>query len=712
LTTRAVAGHLIAALATYVAVAPFLAPTLGVVEAPISAAQWLLVALSAAANVMVLTYHHLVPAHPKFTIVSWRRAILLIHIASGTLEFAAGLAALALGGHALAGVTMALVALLFHVPSALAQTPTVFGSRAIMRPSYLMAIGLHAWCAVQLWLHPTSLYWTVATFLLFNTYVWVRVFFYLLDKFGFFEGAKYTVAVLLAGLTTTPTVLGPTAMTTIAIGWAVFIAVHSAIFIRTRAELHDFIRERARDSAYSEGVRAMWDRSDAQTRSLAAEFFALLDTDADGHIEPDELEGVLARANVPTHAVRHFMESRGEGGRLPFDLFFAHLWPIPELRRAAREVVFTWSDERSDRDKAEFVFRRLDLDGDGHIDRRELDELLTEWSLPPGEVLRWTRRLGLRDDQDINFDVFLVQMRPLWRFIYYDVIEARHGSGDDLIQRVFAAWRDDSEVRTIAHDLRTSLVRRVDLLQAADDAFIAQLAACFVEEHADPGVVLFEEGGPGDEFFIIRSGRVRVHRGPETLAVLGEGDWLGEGALLSRSARSASAVVTAECVLYRASAASFDYLLERHPDLRAAMEKLHEERRVDRAGLALRADLLHRVPFLAGASEPLLRGLAERLVRLEADGVVLREGEPGDELFLISAGSVRIEREGELLTELPPGAFFGEGALLSHAARSATALAAPGTVLYALHRADFEWLAAQHPPAREQIAARHGDRRG
>jgi hypothetical protein len=126
-------------------------------------------------NVVTLGYHARYPPHPKFVILRARRITLRVHIAGGVLELAAGMIALATG-HVLAGVVMALAALVLQTPTALAQTSVVFGSRAIMRPAYLACTGIHAFCAAMLLAHPTSTYWTVATLLVLNVYVWTRIY--------------------------------------------------------------------------------------------------------------------------------------------------------------------------------------------------------------------------------------------------------------------------------------------------------------------------------------------------------------------------------------------------------------------------------------------------------------------------------------------------------------------------------------------------------
>ena len=689
--------------------------------AHLSPALWLLVVLSGLANIAVLFYHHFVPAHPKFLIVPWRRAMLMLHIVSGTLEYVAGITAIVIGTYGPAAVFaqglpggpgvvatfMAVTALLFHVPSALAQASGVFGSRAIMRPAYLLCIVLHAYTAVHLLLAPESLYWAIATFVLFNTYVWVRIYYFVLDKLNLFDDSKYTVAVLAAGLTTTPAVLGPEAMLVIGVSLGIFIVLHVAFFIRSPGELREFMREKARDSAYSDELRALW-RTDKDERELAQSFFRVVDRDSDGFITPDEVEAMLASSTLPVQAIRQFMEAKVEGGRLAFEPFYDHLWTIQELRQAAREVIFTHSGERSDHDKADFVFRLLDLDGNNVIDRVELQSLLTEWSMPPHEAQRWTRSLGIPDDEDISFTTFFSKMRPIWRFIYYDVIEARYGKREDILARVLTRWQDEDETRRVGVELRQTKLRGLSFLRSADDASLRDLAAAFVEQRAEPGVVLFTEGEPGEDFWLILSGEVEVRRGEERLATLGEGACLGEGALLADRPRSATAVVRRPAALLRASSRAFRFILEQHPELRAELLRMDEQRRASTTLAALQSGALGRSGLFTDLDTPTLLGLTARLERRDvaAPVQVFAQGEEADGMYLIESGLVEIRQGGATLAELGAGTFFGELALVEGRPRGADALARAGTVLYFLPRADFEALFAANPKGWEALATR------
>ena len=86
-----------------------------------------------------------------------------------------------------------------------------------------------------------------------------------------------------------------------------------------------------------------------------------------------------------------------------------------------------------------------------------------------------------------------------------------------------------------------------------------------------------------------------------------------------------------------------------------------------------------------------LTHVAERMTRRHylPDEVVIREGDVGHELFLISDGEVKVERSGSEVARLGAGDFFGELALLSGQPRNATVLASRPLETYVLGEADF-----------------------
>jgi hypothetical protein len=65
-------------------------------------------------------------------------------------------------------------------------------------------------------------------------------------------------------------------------------------------------------------------------------------------------------------------------------------------------------------------------------------------------------------------------------------------------------------------------------------------------------------------------------------------------------------------------------------------------------------------------------GAKPRIQRLKAGEVLVRQGEPGADIYLLLDGVLEVERDGERLAEYGPGAMLGERAHLEGAGRTAT----------------------------------------
>ena len=86
----------------------------------------------------------------------------------------------------------------------------------------------------------------------------------------------------------------------------------------------------------------------------------------------------------------------------------------------------------------------------------------------------------------------------------------------------------------------------------------------------------------------------------------------------------------------------------------------------------------------------------------QARQIILREGDKGNEVYLIIAGKVVVtERVNQgkyrVLNSLGPGEIFGEMAMLENAPRSATLIAASPTKLLSLTQENFEKIFQSHP---------------
>lgn len=100
-----------------------------------------------------------------------------------------------------------------------------------------------------------------------------------------------------------------------------------------------------------------------------------------------------------------------------------------------------------------------------------------------------------------------------------------------------------------------------------------------------------------------------------------------------------------------------------------------------------------------------LTHVAERMVKRHylPGEVVIREGDIGHELFLISEGEVKVDRGGSEVARLGAGDFFGELALLSGNPRNASVIATNPLEAYVLGEADFHAAIGASASFRDQL---------
>jgi cAMP-dependent protein kinase regulator len=254
------------------------------------------------------------------------------------------------------------------------------------------------------------------------------------------------------------------------------------------------------------------------------------------------------------------------------------------------------------------------------------------------------------------------------------------------------------------------------------EAFAEMLAATRLQRLAS-GEVVVQEGEPGDAFFMVARGSVRVtRRAPQALlapggrvdqeqvlATLGEGSIFGEMALISAAPRTATVTAAEDTDVLVFGREALAAVAQQLAVVGAALERFTTQR--------LLGNLLATHPLFKPFDRAQRQQLAARFSAHDAmpATVLIREGEAGRGLFLLLAGEVDVTKldgtDRVMLASLKSGDVFGEIALIENGPTTATVTAARRSKLLFLAREVFERLVQGVPELRAYFEQLAEDRR-
>ena len=218
------------------------------------------------------------------------------------------------------------------------------------------------------------------------------------------------------------------------------------------------------------------------------------------------------------------------------------------------------------------------------------------------------------------------------------------------------------------------------------------------------GAPIIREGEPGDSFFFVAGGEVRVFNADalghvSELAHLHEGALFGEMALLQAAPRTASVEAVDEADLLEMGRDSLRGIANELDSVAAALDRFARERLIKN----LMATSAVFRPFSRPQQLELLRRFTSHDVAAGTD--IVREGDWTTGLYIVLSGEVVVSKRSPdgpgappvALATLRAGEVFGEMALLAGTTASATVTASRrATVLY-LAREYFERLVEAVP---------------
>jgi len=263
-----------------------------------------------------------------------------------------------------------------------------------------------------------------------------------------------------------------------------------------------------------------------------------------------------------------------------------------------------------------------------------------------------------------------------------------------------------------------TLLPKVPLFATLHPAEYPRLAAAFRSRTYSAGDTVIEQGTPGNELFIIQKGRAQVivavqgdgDHSPskrDKVAVLTDGDYFGEAALLNDAPRNASveAIDALEVkVLSRADFQALELRKRLHFKKRRAVcqgddavsrksseetRKTPEEYRIVKEGMLANKNLGPLVKHLSGAEVDRIVSQAFRIPVDQGSEVIKQRELKADLFYIVQSGNFIVIKDSRQVTQIAPGGSFGELALLFRAPRAATVKATSDAVLWALSRQDL-----------------------
>lgn len=169
-----------------------------------------------------------------------------------------------------------------------------------------------------------------------------------------------------------------------------------------------------------------------------------------------------------------------------------------------------------------------------------------------------------------------------------------HGTHDALMGRggLYAKLSAKQQRIKITPGNKVSFINldflsEIPILQYCDKDLIKKLSKQFVIDNLEAKQTIFEQDSFGDKFYLIARGQVEILKHTkaqaedEVVAVLEEGDYFGEIALLFNEKRTATVKTRTPCVLLSMYREQFDKLLAESPALYQRIKAMAAKRMVE-----------------------------------------------------------------------------------------------------------------------------------
>lgn len=227
---------------------------------------------------------------------------------------------------------------------------------------------------------------------------------------------------------------------------------------------------------------------------------------------------------------------------------------------------------------------------------------------------------------------------------------------------------------------------------ALDEASRERLFAQTQRVTFGAGQVILREGDAADAAFAVVAGRLRVTQGdpPTVVATPGAPVLTGEMAVLSASRRNATVTAVTQVRAYRIAPEQLTYLAANNLEFARQLGGF--------AAIRTGNNFLRRSSPFADLPSATIEALAAKLeaISFSPGDVLMREGERGDDAYLVRTGEVEVRRADRLLATLADGSFVGEVSALTGTPRTATVVARSAVTAFRLRGDEVRPIIKKH----------------
>ncbi len=230
------------------------------------------------------------------------------------------------------------------------------------------------------------------------------------------------------------------------------------------------------------------------------------------------------------------------------------------------------------------------------------------------------------------------------------------------------------------------------------------IAQRLVLHHVPAGEPIYRTGEPGDALYLVDAGEAEItSQNPqgivEEIGRIGTGGFFGEVSLLTGKNRVDDASATRNTNLWVLYKADLDELVGLYPAIGTSLNQVVASR-LSAEQNSVDESHYRRFPLLANLSSHDLKTVVNSLhpTRFRAGEQIFRAGTPGDRLYLVERGHVRMQPlSGSNSWVLGEGDIFGEKSVLTNQLQGQSAYAETEVDLLTIGREELEALMMRMP---------------